>query len=423
MQLLDGAVRGVWFDHVEDVLHITSPDFHYTLTAWPHVVAREWDRFARGWSRVRRPLRVRLGRPPAFDMRRPEQLALDVFTPRRVFGARALATYRERIPPRIVDAVAAFPTFHGELLEFAAGGQACVDLLVGNPALVILMVTAWDFQGVSYVGVLDRAKQLVASGMRQRDVLQHVGITASDALPRLLRKVPAWSLDLMTAAALEDAVQSPDVVTRLHHLPVVTGAVLQVVGKPAVRWVSDRFLRELQALSLTEERHLEHWRSPSQRAVNELVTLMELWEEHGPEAAPRIDSVAGLGRQLGNFYVALGREDYLDGATGPLPDPPFPGTGDIEPITTREELLDESERQRHCVASYVFSIENRRRAVYRVLRPQRATLSLRYRDGTWEIEELRGTANAEVRHETSEAVRSWFTRAVEGPTTPPPACA
>lgn len=408
MQLLDGNVEGVWFDRVENALHVTSRESHQVLAAWPGVVAREWDRIERAWSRARRPLRVDFGRPPAFETRRSEQLALEFYTPRRVFGSRGLAAYRDVIPERVVNAITAFSDFHGELLEFAAGGHACVDLLVGNPALVVVLLTAWDFEGVSYVGTLDRAKQLVASGMRQREVLQQVGIPSGEALPRLLRKVPAWCLDLITAAALADALRSPDLLTRLSHLPVITGAVLQVAAKPMLAYVSDRFLRELQTLDLTEARHLASWESPSQRAVDELSAFTELWEQHGPVAPPRVDSIAGLGRQLGDFYVALGRPDFLKGGNVPLPDAPIPGSDDIEPITTRQGLLEESERQRHCVASYVLSIENRRRAVYRVLRPQRATLSLRSRDGAWEIEELRAKANAPVRRATEDAVRAWF---------------
>ena len=408
MQLLNGDARGVWFDHVEDALHVTSPSFHYVMPAWPEVVVREWDRVERAWSRVREPIRLDFAGPPRFGRTRPEQLGLEFFTPRRVFGSSALAVYRERVPDRVVNAINQFPDFHGALLEFAAGGNACIDLMVGNPALVALLLIAWDLEGVSYVGTLDRARQLVTSGIRQREVLEQVGISGGEALARLLRKVPAWCLDLMTAAALSDAVHAPASLGRLSHLPVITGAVLQVASKPMLSCVSDRFLRELQALALAEARHLASWESPSQRAVDELTTLAELWDEHGPEAPPRVDSIAGLGRQLGDFYVALGRKGFIDGATAPFPEPPLRGNSDIEPITSRDELLEESERQRHCVATYVLSIENRRRAVYRVLRPERATLSLRSRDGQWEIEELRARANTPVRPETEAAVKAWF---------------
>lgn len=352
-----------------------------------------------------------LARPPAFGRTRSDQLALEFARPRRVFETRALAVYRGRLPVRIANAIAAFPDFHGELLEFAAGGDACVELMVANPALVALLLTAWDFQGVSYVGTLDRARQLVLGGLRQRELLQQVGIPAGSALPRLLRKIPAWSLDLMTSAALADAVQKPDLV-RLSHLPIVTGPVLQLASKPMLAWVTDRFLRELLDLSLTESRHLACWESPSQRAVDELTAFAELWNAHGPDVPLRIDSIAGLGRQLGTFYAALHRAELGERAGEALPPPPLPGNDDIEPITTIGALVDEAERQRHCVGTYVMSIQNGRRAIYRVLRPERATLSLHCHNGRWAIEELRAKANARVRPETEAAVRAWFSAAL-----------
>ncbi len=414
MQVLDGNVRAVWFDHVEDVLHLTAPDFHYVLRVWPHVVAREWDRVERRWSRAARPLEVDVSRPPHFPAWGWQQHSFAFSHPRRVFGTAALAAYRNAIPERVRAAIEPFPAFQGALLEFASGGPACVDLLVGNPALASLLVTAWLDRRVGYGGLMEEARGVVASGVRQREVLEWLGALSTEAVARLLRKVPARCLTLTTVAALTQAVRTPGVPERLRHLPVMTGAILQVAAHPMLRSVTNRFLRELLELSLEDDPdHGSRSASRSQTVVDELSELEAAWLRCGPDVPLRIDSVASIGRQYGELYRTVHRADLREHSADVLPAPPFPGNDEIVPITTVGALTEESERQRHCVITYLPSVQNQRRAIYQVLKPQRATLSLRSNRGRWELEELRGKANTLVREETYNSVYRWLRTAAE----------
>ena len=210
-------------------------------------------------------------------------------------------------------------------------------------------------------------------------------------------------------AALAQAVRTPGVPERLRHLPVITGAVLQVAGHPMLRSVTDRFLRELLELSLNDpEPASSEWASPSQQVVDELADLESVWLRCGPDIPLRINTIAGIGRQYGELYQMAHRADLQERASDVLPAPPFPGNDEIVPITTVGALTEESDRQRHCVITYLPSVLNQRRAIYRVLKPQRATLSLRSNRGRWEFEELRGKANTLVRPETQQAVKAWL---------------
>jgi hypothetical protein len=64
----------------------------------------------------------------------------------------------------------------------------------------------------------------------------------------------------------------------------------------------------------------------------------------------------------------------------------------------------------HCVGSYWPSVERGDCAVYRVLEPERATLSLRWSKarGTWSVEQVKGFANKPVRAETRLFIRDWI---------------
>lgn len=93
----------------------------------------------------------------------------------------------------------------------------------------------------------------------------------------------------------------------------------------------------------------------------------------------------------------------------PFPTPPIPGTAEIEPITTDEELKKEGGLQANCVGTYGTLVDGGTLYIYRVLAPQRATLSIRRdADGNWRRAELKARGNRRVRAATAKAVDQWL---------------
>lgn len=92
-----------------------------------------------------------------------------------------------------------------------------------------------------------------------------------------------------------------------------------------------------------------------------------------------------------------------------LPSPPLRGTRDIIPIQTAAALVEEGREQNNCVAAYAERVRRRTTFIYRVLRPERATLSIvRGEDGDWRIDELECRGNTRVSAITRLAVESWL---------------
>ena len=92
-----------------------------------------------------------------------------------------------------------------------------------------------------------------------------------------------------------------------------------------------------------------------------------------------------------------------------LPSPPLRGTRDITPILTAAALFEEGRDQNNCVATYAERVRRRTTFIYRVLRPERATLSIvRGEDGDWRIDELECRSNTEVSAITRQSVESWL---------------
>ena len=91
-----------------------------------------------------------------------------------------------------------------------------------------------------------------------------------------------------------------------------------------------------------------------------------------------------------------------------VPEAPLRGTAAIVPITSAIALLDEGVDLRHCAAQLVIDVLAGAVFFYRVLVPERATLSIRVRGGVAEVDELRGMQNASVGLATRAAVESWL---------------
>jgi hypothetical protein len=81
----------------------------------------------------------------------------------------------------------------------------------------------------------------------------------------------------------------------------------------------------------------------------------------------------------------------------------------MEHIGTVRELAAESDEMRHCIVSYAQEIAAGECAAYRVIAPERGTLTLvPYAPGHWVIDDLRGLKNHALRKTTLWAVAGYL---------------
>ncbi len=81
------------------------------------------------------------------------------------------------------------------------------------------------------------------------------------------------------------------------------------------------------------------------------------------------------------------------------------------PLTYREDLVEEARQQANCVIDYEYRVLNGRMAIYRVLFPERCTLSLKLRRGKWIVDQLRAARNREPGAAVVQAVNAWLAAA------------
>ena len=91
-----------------------------------------------------------------------------------------------------------------------------------------------------------------------------------------------------------------------------------------------------------------------------------------------------------------------------FPAPPFPGSPTIVPIRSVPELVREGEEQENCVAGYAHAVLQGRCFLYRVLAPERATLSLVNDGQQWRLGELALKQNGMSCGTTGQAVENWL---------------
>jgi hypothetical protein len=91
-----------------------------------------------------------------------------------------------------------------------------------------------------------------------------------------------------------------------------------------------------------------------------------------------------------------------------FPRPPLPGSEVIVPLRSPRALVEEGRQQDNCVATYAERVAAGETFIYRVLRPERATLSIVRISGRWQVGELLCAHNRPVSSATWRAVERWL---------------
>ena len=119
-----------------------------------------------------------------------------------------------------------------------------------------------------------------------------------------------------------------------------------------------------------------------------------------------------LTRAHDHFVDQLGRGDLRIIDPPPYPSPPLMPSSPLlklVPLLSEMELLEEGRIQQNCVGAYGSRVRNGKMFLYRLLKPERATVSVSMgSSGRWELNEIQSCQNSEVLPETLSAVLEWI---------------
>jgi len=233
-----------------------------------------------------------------------------------------------------------------------------------------------------------------------RELLTALGLPPRPGTLRVLRKLPRDHCRPQTVEALRRLLAARNGRWRhvLPHLPRITRDTVALLRFDP-KLVTPGLIRASTESDADEE------------TVTWLLTSIRILRLKLGHAGPW--PYRGLGLEKlklveGELFARL----HPDPTAFPLP--PFPGQpGEIEPLCDLHSLARESESQQNCTISLLGQVLEGTAFVYAVLRPERATLSLRREDplGEWQLHELRGARNAPPATASIARVRAWFSAA------------
>lgn len=311
-----------------------------------------------------------------------------------------MADFFDGIPPDIRYALSSYSTRKWHLFNLLARCPGAYDLHVSNPALCYALASSWVFHKPAVLQPMRAARSLIRK--KQKDILRWLGFPATDAVRKILRKIPSSALSVETLLYLRDTVRDPARVKTLCHLPRLnTGALRLVTSNRLAPLLTYRLLEDVALNVADNGEHHTH---------RILIDTFRMDRRLGGERCPRrfvsLRHLEQVHNNLAEEFNILVRQQELEnpnegrGSRPELPDnfptPPFAGTASIQPISTPAELLQEGIEMKHCVASYTWDVAEGLEYIYRVLEPVRATMSICARGNTWEPGQLLQAANKPV---------------------------
>ena len=343
--------------------------------------------------------------------------------------AAAFYAFQELIPEDVASCAYPYASHQWPVLTMVHSQPLARDLVASNPILAYALANNNVFRGTRVEAAAIQA--LAYSTRKQRDIAKWLGFPDSPACVKLLGRLPVEDVSPGLLRLLRNALSDdPRLLKLLGHLKHINAMVLGLVIHAKVReFVKPALLHELSEFT-------GFWEGPEPAdVILECLMMRDQVGDDFPLVRPMssLQQVRRMQEAYERAYLEYCRKqeeirqnmeiraarrqarrqavaDAVDvSGKRMFPAPPFPGTEHIVPLTSRDQLREEGMLQSNCVGSYGPSVRSGKYYIYRVLEPERATLSIRMGpDTNWRISELKGFDNVAVGKETRNAVSQWL---------------
>ncbi len=365
------------------------------------------------------------------------------------------------IPEKIRLAISRYSNEHWPLLRTAGQYPEFADLLESNPALASVFANRSSLKiGDKRIKKAEYAEILRG---KQRSICAYFGFGDQEWVVSILKKMSPYSCNLTTMDLLRCFLQNPIEAETLRHVqkitfPVanlfrthlfrqsMTASFLNEVAELYPDMDSGHFFLEMEPQAQEEKKEtpadakdLEDMDKntafvfdvPDDDIFRKMLFDVFGKEYQAPQAhqAPTLDDFYDMQAMAWHVLchnhritldsLATLRKKNMERQNGQLkrialegwavfPPPPVAASQDIAPLTNANELFEEGEKQHHCCADYEEKVAERRMFFYRLLQPERATISLRRRGNNWLLDQVKLAHNADPQPETIEMVVTWL---------------
>jgi hypothetical protein len=319
----------------------------------------------------------------------------------------------QTIPEKIRYAVSGIRFLQYKMLRFAAEDSRAADLLLSSRTLLWLLlyeqrVNGFDEDWLDFL--LNR---------KRHEILQSIfgWSTTSRSMARIINKIQLQEGAKKELEAIYHICAQPEKLMRLRHLNPIPVHLLQI-------WKEYPVVDHTQYWRHFQVEHYAGGYAAARISANKYQQLLDEVREIAyflgavDDVRQRLSACATIGciqrihdqltqqvnRERSEHDLAAMRKHYRY-----FPPPPLTGNSSIEPITDIDTLIEEGRIMNHCVTTYAPRIVKGESYIYRVLKPQRATLELNGLDSSKPtIKQLKLKSNQEPSAETWEAVHVWI---------------
>lgn len=310
------------------------------------------------------------------------------------------STWRSAIPQEVLQALISYPEpILPELIRLAQGDESrFVDWTNFCPALILLLLQPKQPNGFADA---HEAVRLMRQGWRS--VLRERGWTPKLSTLRILRKVDAATIHPSRLSHLKLQLKDPRKARLIRHLKRINGCTIDTLHLPSYTLstslleIGTRQSQLIQALSIRElcEELMQFRRE---------VGLHPVWPYRNGHISEKT---------LFHAEQLLLMRDCMTRHSEDLefPSPPIEGfcssKFEVLPIRTVRQLYHEGVTMGNCLPSYVNRVADGNHYVYRVLKPERASLVMQLSPDGWRPWQIKTTMNQEAASETSRLVEAW----------------
>lgn len=413
-------------------LHVCQGREHYRIRAWPRprayksIDGKNWGYCWPEFRFINYPARKKTEQKPV-NLGKQLELGLGMPSERNVLAKTdAYDQLRQTIPFSLAMALAPFSSCQWNPLVFLHFNRDFLDLLRSSPALAYYLANDRGVSSRIYKESKTFLPKLI--GTKQVELLNYVGLGCTKQMVGIVKKILPCSADMSNISELQAVRGNPGALKILSHLESINAGVLALVGSGA------RILSHLTPTFLDEVSQ-DGGNHHAPAVFGQFSQCMRMhWEQHPKRRFPMMTSMGKLNQYFDELALEQRRRDEIgrqaeiqrqaenmrrsaqailekrrrERVESMFQSPPIPDGENIKALTCGLDLREEGEMQHNCVGSYSKIVTGGAAYIYRVLEPERATLSIICRDGQWFIGELKAACNREVKPETYGSVRAWL---------------
>jgi hypothetical protein len=283
------------------------------------------------------------------------------------------------------------------------------ELFASNPGLGLLLAHCGKFRR-GLAEPWHEARKRIKDP--RRSILGWLGFPASKSSVRVVAKIDVQRISVEHCLELRDLLYQEKTACTLRHLPALCDGVIDILAKPRLRHlVTHAMLEELC------------YRNDDDVISSLIGQILIRAEQHRIRLrlftdCARVEKIAEQLEEMEDRLKPEWHQHYndIEFPAPPIPVPIYsqPPGMHIEPIRSPRELFQEATAQHNCLFVHLQKVAAGDVAIYRILKPERASVMLR-RSGneSWDLTEFLAARNRPVKRETIWVVCAYLSRQEE----------